>query len=47
MIHGVLRQIAQQFAKRLRAMQGMAADEPVNLLEEMLPFGHGLPDTLT
>src|SRR5271169_985782 len=40
MIHGMLCQIAEQFAKGLRAMQGMAADEPIDLLEELLPFGH-------
>jgi hypothetical protein len=36
----VLRQITKQFAKRLRAVQSVAADEPVNLLEKLLPFGH-------
>ena len=42
-IDGVFCQIAQQFAKRFRTMQGMAADEPVNLLEEKLPFDHRNP----
>lgn len=43
MIHGMLSQIAEQFAKGLRAMQGMAGDEPVNLLEKKLPFVHRFP----
>src|SRR5580704_13892353 len=43
MIHGVLRQITEQFAKGLRAMQGLTVDKPINLLEEMLPFGHRIP----
>jgi len=43
MIHGMLRQIAEQFAKGLRAMQSMAADEPVNLPEKKLLFAHSIP----
>src|SRR4249920_1460567 len=43
MIHGMLCQIAEKFAEGLRAMQGMAADEPIDLLEELLPFSHTGP----
>jgi hypothetical protein len=42
-IDGVPRQIAKQFAKGLRAMQSVAAYEPVNLLEKMLPVCHKGP----
>jgi hypothetical protein len=33
-VNGVFRQIAEQFAQGLRAMQGMAGHEPVNLPEK-------------
>jgi hypothetical protein len=42
-IDGMLRQIAEQFAEGLRAMQSMAANEPVNLLEKMVPVCHKGP----
>ena len=43
MIHGMLSQIAEQFAKGLRAMQSAAADKPVNLPEKKLLFAHSIP----
>src|ERR1700688_564138 len=43
MIYSVLGQIAEQFAKGLRAMKSMAADEPINLLEEKLAVCHTGP----
>ena len=43
MIDGVLGQVAKQFTQRFRAMQGVAADEPINLLEKLLSFGHTGP----
>jgi hypothetical protein len=36
-------QVAEQFAEGLRAMQSVAAYEPVNLLEKMLPICHTSP----
>src|SRR5438046_7810162 len=40
---GMTRQIAQQFAKRLRAMQGMATEELLDLSEILCSFSHGDP----
>jgi hypothetical protein len=42
-IHGMLSQIAEQFTEGLRTMQSMAGDEPINLLEKILPFVHDVP----
>src|SRR6185437_12715029 len=39
-IHGVLGQVTEQFAEGLRAMEGMAVGEPVDLLEHELSFAH-------
>jgi len=43
MLHGVLSQIPEQFAKGFRTMQSMAGDEPVNLLEKHFLFAHSIP----
>lgn len=43
MIHGMLCQIAEQFAKGFGAMQSTAGDEPVNLPEKKLLFAHSIP----
>jgi hypothetical protein len=42
-IHGMPSQIAKQFTEGLRTMQSMTGDEPINLLEKMLPFVHDIP----
>jgi len=40
-IHGMIRQKTQQFAKGLRAMQRMAAEELLDLSEILGSFSHG------
>ena len=43
MIHGMLGQIPEQFAKGFRAVQSTAANEPVNLPDKKLLFAHSIP----
>jgi len=41
MIEGVLRQIAEQFAQRLRAVEDVAADQLFYLPERLFAFDQG------